>query len=254
MINFIYWVAGELNPSDRFDPQTNRWQSLSSTPIEIHHFQPVVYKDAIYLVGAMTGGWPNEVGLDRVLVYYPKDDRFEFTHPIPEHRRRGGAGAVLYKNKIYLVGGITNGHNNGYRAWVDEYDPETGNWRVLPDAPHARDHFQAVVLDDKLYAFAGRRSSTATGQPLSLVVEHGNVFNFDTETWEPVKERHKLPTLRAGSAAFTWNNEVLIGGGESAVQEPAHSEIDGFKCAITALAKMAEYGPRSSWLWIRYCW
>ena len=225
----LYLLGGRgVKPVERYDPKINRWESLSKTPIEIHHFQPVVYKDAIYLVGAMTGGWPNEVGLDRVLVYYPKEDRFEYTHTIPAHRRRGGAGAVLHNNKIYLVGGITNGHNNGYRAWTDEYNPETGEWRVLPDAPHARDHFQAVTANNKLYAFAGRRSSTATDEPINLVVEHGSVFDFETETWELVSDELKLPTLRAGTFAFTWNDEVIIGGGESGTQESAHNEVEAF--------------------------
>jgi N-acetylneuraminic acid mutarotase len=225
----LYLLGGRgIKPVDRFDPKTNTWQAFSKPPIEIHHFQPVVFKDAIYLVGAMTGKWPNEQGLERVLVYYPKEDRFEFTHEIPKHRRRGGAGAVLYNDKIYLVGGITNGHNDGYRSWTDEYDPVTGKWRALADAPHARDHFQAVVANDKIYAFAGRRSSTATSEPISLVVEHGNVFNFDTEAWEPVYDNLRLPTLRAGTSAFTWNDDVIIGGGESATQEPAHKEVEAF--------------------------
>jgi N-acetylneuraminic acid mutarotase len=225
----LYLLGGRgIKPVDRFDPKTNTWKALSKPPIEIHHFQPVVYKDAIYLVGAMTGKWPIEQGLESVLVYYPKEDRFEFTHEIPKHRRRGGAGAVLHNSKIYLVGGITNGHNGGYRSWTDEYDPETGKWRVLPDAPHARDHFQAVAVNSKLYAFAGRRSSTATDEPISLVVEHGNVFNFETEKWESVYDSHKLPTLRAGTSAFGWNDEILIGGGESKTQEPAHNEVEAF--------------------------
>ena len=107
----LYLIGGRrINPVDVFDPATRTWQARSDSPIELHHFQPVVIDDAIYLMGAMTGSWPHETPLDRVVIYYPATDTFEFGDPIPEERRRGGAGAVLYNSKIYLVGGIDNGH------------------------------------------------------------------------------------------------------------------------------------------------
>ena len=217
-----------INPTDVFDTKTNTWTQKSATPIELHHFQPVVVKDTIYLIGAMTGKWPNEKPLDRVIKYYPKEDLYEFGHTIPEHRRRGGAGVVYYKNKIYLVGGITKGHMNGYQPWLDEYDPKTGDWKVLPNAPDARDHFQAVVSNDQLFVFAGRRTSTITRQDMALTSDHGNVYDFASGTWMPVTNNLKIPTQRAGNAAFVWNNEIIIGGGESLAHEVAHNEVEAF--------------------------
>ena len=73
--------------------------------------------------------------------------------------------------KIYIVGGITNGHVNGYQPWLDVYDPKSGDWTPLADAPHARDHFQAVLHDDKLYALAGRTTSQKTKQVFELTVK-----------------------------------------------------------------------------------
>lgn len=225
----LYLLGGRrVNPVDVFDPSTATWTELSKPPVEIHHFQPVVVDDAIVIIGAMTGGWPHETPLDRVLLYYPKQDTFKFSHSIPEHRRRGGAGAVVHNGKIYLVGGITEGHMSGSKAWLDEYDPKTGEWRVLPDAPHARDHFQAVVLDNKLYAFAGRRTSKATDQDMSLTVAHGNVFDFQTKQWLQPVQGLALPTHRAGNAVFTWGNEIIVGEGESASQLEAHNELEAY--------------------------
>ena len=225
----LYLIGGRrVNPTDEFDTTTNTWTEKSPPPIELHHFQPVVVDDAIYLMGAMTGGWPEETPLDRVIMYYPERDEYAYGHEIPEHRRRGGAGVVYHEGKIYLVGGITNGHMDGYQPWFDAYDPETGEWEVLPDAPNARDHFQVTVWDNKLYAFAGRRSSRRTGEDMALTVREGNVYDFDTGTWLPVTSNMGIPTLRAGNAIFAWNNEVIVGGGESMEQEAAHSEVEAF--------------------------
>lgn len=225
----LYLIGGRrINPTDVFDPQTNTWTAKAPTPIELHHFQPVVVDDGIYLMGAMTGGWPTETPLESVLIYYPDRDEYEYSHEIPENRRRGGAGVVYHNQKIYLVGGITNGHMDGFKPWLDEYDPKTGEWRVLPDAPNSRDHFQAAVIGNKLYAFGGRVSSRATGEDMSRTIQHGNIFDFETEQWLPVTNNQAIPTMRAGTAAFSWNDDLIVAGGESAVQEAAHSQVEAF--------------------------
>ncbi|WP_010177135.1 Kelch repeat-containing protein [Aquimarina agarilytica] len=224
-----YLIGGRrINPTSEFDPATNTWTEKSPTPIEIHHFQPVVFENAIYIIGAMTGQWPNEKPLDKIIIYYPERDTYVYGDSIPKHRRRGGAGSVVYNNQIYLVGGITNGHMNGYQPWLDVYNPKTGAWKTLDDAPNARDHFQAVVNNNKLYTFAGRRTSKATDQDMALTVPHGNCYNLLTKKWEQVTNNMLIPTERAGNAAFTWNNHIIISGGESITQKKAHSEVEAF--------------------------
>ena len=217
-----------INPVDVYDPRTNSWSEKSETPLELHHFQSVVIGDAVYLMGAMTGGWPNEKPLEKIMIYYPDEDRYVESHDIPKARRRGGAGVVYHQGKIYMVGGITNGHMDGYVSWFDEYDPETGKWRILPDAPHQRDHFVATMVGTKLYAFAGRQTEHAVGNDFGPTHKYGDVFDFETEQWEPLNEALTLPTRRAGNMIATWNNEILIGGGESENQVPAHNEVEAF--------------------------
>lgn len=225
----LYLLGGRrINPVSVFDPKSNTWTNRSTSPIEFHHFQAVVYQDAIYIIGAMTGPWPNEKPLDRILIYYPKQDKFVFGDDIPVARKRGGAGVAIYNDKIYMVGGISHGHMEGFKNWFDEYDPATGQWKILPDAPNARDHFQAAINQGKLYAFGGRNSSRKTGQDMDLTITHGNIFDFKTQQWQKVTHGTAIPTERAGSFTFSWNDEVIIGGGESMKQELAHSEVEAF--------------------------
>ncbi len=224
----LYLIGGRrVNPVDVYDPATNTWTAKSKTPIELHHFQAVVHGDAIYLIGAMTGGWPNETPLEKVVVYYPETDKFEFVHNIPPSRRRGGAGAVVHKDKIYIVGGITNGHMDGYQRWLDEYDPKSGKWTPLADAPHARDHFQAAIVGDRLYAFAGRTTSQKTKQGFDLTVADCDAYDFATSKWLTDK-LPPIPTPRAGNMAIGTNNKIIIGGGESGTQVPAHDQVEIF--------------------------
>lgn len=223
-----YLIGGRrINPVDIFDPATASWSQASRTPLELHHFQAVTVGDAIYLMGAMTGGWPRETPLEKVVVYYPKTDTFKFVHAIPQSRRRGGAGAVYHDGKIYLVGGITNGHWDGYVPWLDSYDPSTGDWEVLADAPHARDHFQAVVSVGKLYAVGGRTSEQKTNRGFSLTVPQVDVFDLERRKWLD-HDIPNLPTPRAGNMAIAIDGKVVVGGGESSSQKVAHDEVQAY--------------------------
>lgn len=222
----FYLIGGRrINPIDVYDPVENKWVAHAKTPIELHHFQAVSYGDKIYLIGAMTGGWPDETPLTHVMAYIPKTDKFEMLHEIPENRRRGGAGAVVHNDKIYLVGGIVNGHQNGYVNWVDEYDPKTGAWRVLPDAPVKRDHFSLAVANDRLYVMGGRQTEHEIGNDFGPTLGQVDSFDLKNELWldENIPD---LPTRRAGNMIASWENYIIVGGGESESQVPAHNEVE----------------------------
>ena len=94
--NKFYLIGGRgVNPVNVFDPMTHTWIEKNKTPLEIHHFQAIVYKDAIYIIGAMSGKYPTEKPLEHIWKYFPEKDFWEKGDPIPTTRQRGGAGAVL---------------------------------------------------------------------------------------------------------------------------------------------------------------
>ncbi|NBB78228.1 MAG: galactose oxidase [Verrucomicrobia bacterium] len=223
----FYLLGGRrIQPVSIYNPETKEWREGAKPPMTVHHFQPVVYEDKILMICAMTRGFPKEVGLDRVLIYEPRIDAWSWGDPIPEERRRGSAGVALVDGKIYVVGGIVRGHLGGYVPWTDRYDPETGEWAVLPDAPHARDHFQCAVVEGKIYAAGGRRTSHETGELFDLVVPAVDVFDLETETWSVLPE--DLPTPRAGNSTFSHACHVVVAGGESMAQGRAHDEVEAW--------------------------
>jgi hypothetical protein len=221
----FYLLGGRrVQPVSIYDPKTNAGTEGAAPPIEVHHVQPVVLNGKIHLVGAMTGPFPNETGLDRVLIYDPKSDNWSFSHEIPEKRRRGGAGASVRDGKIYLAGGIVNGHIGGFVDWFDEYDPATGDWRKLPSAPHKRDHFQSVIVGDGLYCAGGRMTSRVDGRPANQMVDLVDVYDFASGEWSVVED--PIPTSRAGTSTMALGKEVLVLGGESNDQQVAHNEVE----------------------------
>ncbi|WP_140984400.1 Kelch repeat-containing protein [Asticcacaulis tiandongensis] len=222
---FVIGGRGD-RPLDILDHATNTWSVGAAPPSEMNHMQAIVHEDKIYIIGALHGPYPEEEIISHVWIYDPKTDVWSQSHEIPADRRRGGAGLVVSDGLIYFVGGNKRGHNSGFVPYLDAYDPATGQWTTLPDAPRPRDHVYAAVLDGKIYAAGGRLSAADTGDSLSLTIPEVDVYDIATQSWSTTTA--PIPTPRAGASAITANNTIIILGGESAVQVPAHSEVEAF--------------------------
>jgi len=223
----LYLLGGRgERPLDIFDPATGRWQQGAAPPLEIHHVQALAHDGKLYVLGALTGDFPEEQPLTHVLVYDPASDRWSQGAEVPAHRRRGSAGVASHGGLIYLVGGNTRGHMSGYVPWLDAFDPASGQWTELADAPHARDHFHAVVIDGLLYAAGGRRTSHDTGDTLSLTIPEVDVYDLASGRWSTLAA--PLPTPRAGPGTVAFEGRLVLMGGESARQVPAHDEVEAY--------------------------
>lgn len=221
-------------PVDIFDPNTNIWVKAKNAPVQFHHFQGVEYNGLIYVVGAFIGGFPNETPVTNVYIYNPATDTWTTGPEIPADRRRGSGGTVVYNNKIYWVAGIQNGHVSGHVAWFDEFDPATGAWTQLPDAPRARDHFHAAIIGAKLYAAGGR--NTGKTSTFGDTIAEVDVYDFQTGQWSTLP--NNLPTLRAGTMSAVLGNDLLVVGGET-TQAAAHNNTEALDTTTNQWRQLA---------------
>ena len=223
--NKLYVLGGRGDrPVQVFDASQNSWSTLAPLPLELHHFQPVVLNNYLYVIGAFTCCFPNEPTIADVYRLNLKTNIWETHGSIPNERLRGSAGTVAYNNKIYIIGGNTNGHSGGAVAWLDEYDPSTGIWQTLTDAPNERDHFSAAVVGNKLIVASGRKTNGGFGG----MVAGTDVFDFNTNTWTSVAP---IPTPRAGTMLGVRNGNVIIMGGETDTQVQSHDEVEAYHVA-----------------------
>ncbi|NER15571.1 PKD domain-containing protein, partial [Spongiivirga citrea] len=200
---------------DIYDYGTNTWASLTnSAPIEFNHFQAVEYQGLIWVIGAFKdNNFPDEVPEDHIWSFNPATQEWIQGPEIPQSRKRGSTGLVVNNDKFYILAGNTNGHSGGFVPWFDEYDPATGIWTALQDAPRARDHFHAAVIDGKLYAASGRLSG-GTGGVFGPVIPEVDVYDFSTSTWSTLPVGQNLPTPRAAAVVTNFQNKLLVAGGE----------------------------------------
>jgi N-acetylneuraminic acid mutarotase len=216
-----------IKPVESYDPLSNSWTTLAESPFEFSHFQGIVYEDELWVIGAFTGPYPHEIPVPNIYIFNPRNNKWRMGPAIPEDRRRGAAGAVVYQDKIYLVGGEVDGHWDGTQAWFDQYDPGSNSWRTMPDAPRVRDHISIAVVNDKLLVAGGRVSSAKTNNVLGTTLGAVDVFDFKTGKWSTIEDQ-SIPTPRAGASAVALDKHVLIIGGESGSQEASHSEVEAF--------------------------
>jgi hypothetical protein len=220
----FYLFGGRENAQtlDTYDFAADSWSTSASAPIPFNHFQAVEYQGLVWVIGAFkTNSFPNEAPADAVYVYDPARDVWMQGPDVPVSRRRGSTGLVVHQDKFYVVAGNTIGHNGGYVSWFDEFDPQTGAWTQLTNAPNARDHFHAAVAGGKLYAVGGRLSG-GTGGTFAPLIGQVDVYDFAAETWSAAP--NDLPTPRAATAVAVFDGKILVIGGEGNGQ--AYAKVD----------------------------
>ncbi len=222
-----------------YDIKKNSWSEGAAPPIELHHFQGVSYKGKIYVIGAMTGIYPYEKPLQHILVYDPKINKWEEGEEIPEARRRGSSGVVVEGDCAFIVSGIVDGHNSTHVSWVDQYNFKTKTWKILADAPRARDHFHAALNNGKIYAAGGRNSSFATHQTFDLTIPEVDVYDIISNTWETLPSKNNIPIMIAGASVVFLGDDLIVIGGESVAQNEAHNNVDAYNIKSTSWRKLS---------------
>ncbi|NEU07918.1 T9SS type A sorting domain-containing protein [Flavihumibacter sp. R14] len=226
----FYLIGGRtVRNVNIFDPVTKVWSLGAASPIELNHFQAVVYNDEIYAICAMQGSYPNEVPVANIYKYNTRTNTWATGAGIPTSRRRGSSGVVVYNNKFYIVAGIRNGHIDGWVRWVDEYNPATGTWTILPDAPVARDHFMATLINGKIYAAGGRQ--THYPDFAANTIGRVDVYDIATKTWSSPTQ---IPTQRGAPGVAYVNGELVIAGGEIQSSGSALTVVEAYNPTTNA--------------------
>lgn len=121
--------------------------------------------------------------------------------PMP-HALDGISGSVI-KGKIYIPGGYSGDSHYDPTTYV--YEISTDRWSSLAteQTPPGRARYKAAVLGDRLYVLGGFIS---WNQTTDLVY----YLNTTTAIWHQAPSMH-IP--RAGFAASSGNNTILVAGG-----------------------------------------
>jgi len=168
-----------------YDPATNAWSQLASSP-NVHDLPAFgVIGSKFYVAG---GGDANGTPSDKLDVYDPATNTWTTKASMPAVLR-GSAGAVM-NGKLYAIGGYVTG---AYYNTVYVYDPSADTWTTETSMPTARYGAAGGVINGVIYV-AGGSNSTGT---LATV----EAFTFSS-----------LPTATTGSATNVTSNSATLNG------------------------------------------
>ncbi len=202
-----------LNVSEVYDPELDRWTTLSPMPTQRSGASAVTLGDAIYVMG---GGFKKADGkfkfLTTVEAYYPKEDRWE-TQPSLLQPHDYPACSVV-DNRVYIIGGhhpdATEGgpQTDPAFSFTERWAPgASDSWESVNDMPTPRFAASAVCIDQQLWVLGGV-AATKNG-----FHEYDRIEVFDPEksTWHPCPV--SLPWPSAGQGAVVFNDKLYVFGG-----------------------------------------
>ncbi|KAM0789070.1 hypothetical protein ACM66B_003133 [Microbotryomycetes sp. NB124-2] len=122
--------------------------------------------------------------------------------------RRTGHTSVTHGDCIYIFGG-TDGQYHYNDTWC--YDTNAGSWVELSCIgyiPVPREGHSACLVDDVMYVFGGRGVDGKDLEDLAA-------FKISNQRWFMFQNMGPAPSGRSGHAMATFQNKVLVLGGES---------------------------------------
>ncbi len=145
------------------------WSNAAAMPTPRNHAGFVTLNGLIYVVGGQDVKNETTGNSAAMEVYNPATDSWTRLASLPQGRSHLMTSTLVYKGKILVIGGETN----GVPARTDtlQYDPITNTWVTLTNItlPAARKAPNAAIFDDLLIVFGGQTSNPlANGWSASL--------------------------------------------------------------------------------------
>ena len=213
-LNNVYYSA-EINA----DGTLSEWRVANNMPefLGLGLHSSVVYNGMIYVLGGTNMFGPRNV------VYYASVNSDgslgEWRTTIPMPNKLMGHSAVLYNNRIYVIGGIIRSVGATSDVFWGEILPDgtIDGWQKTTPLPHHLFGHRAVVIGRKIFVIGGTDAHTlynGDGTPpsdvsaeiySSEILSDGNLGE-----WQKVSELPK-PLTFAGVTA-TSKNVYVIGG------------------------------------------
>jgi N-acetylneuraminic acid mutarotase len=178
-------------------------------------FGTAVYQDEIYVIGGawfISGSETNEIR-----VYDPSADTWTSKTSMPT--ARWGAEANVVHEKIYVIGGATDGVLD-----VNEvYDPATDTWSTKTPIPTPVTSYASAVVDDKIYIIGGAapEANSTSKQHINLI----QIYDPEKDSWSsgtPMPNTQNAIAAGATTGIMAPRKIYVIGDGLNQVYNPSN--------------------------------
>lgn len=212
LYSFGGWLGNDIGMADFvqvYDFKTEKWDSLTRMPFASTGMAGVVSGDDIYIFCGSVG----ETDI-HFLKYNIKSNTYD-SLPVFDDKRMSGS-AVLFKNKIYYLGGISflNGEYK-WRSSVDVFDISTKKWSKFIDLPFKSSHNAALIYKNNIHVMGGTsKYGYVNDGPLKLHYS----FDFNKNKW--IRE-YDLPIGLSSHQVLEYKNDLFVIGGNNEFPNPS---------------------------------
>jgi len=180
--------------------QTQRWQTLSPMTVGIKNMAAIRYEQSFYIFGGET----TEKIQDSVFIYDINADLWTEGRKMPASV--SNIQSVMYGEKIYIPGGITEGGDVTDTLLV--YDPREDFWEQKSKLPYVISRYGLVSFEGKIYLFGGWDGNTYRKEIL--------IYDPLTDIWEKYSEMLQ-PLADFGIASIGGGIHIIGGQNEDGV-------------------------------------
>ncbi|KAH9380763.1 hypothetical protein HPB48_008855 [Haemaphysalis longicornis] len=139
-----------------FDPDSDRWETVSSSLPPLSYSSPCVLNGKLYLVGGWDS-WKRESSRS-VVCFDPKTSTWNICEPMKEGR--ASPGVAVMESKIFVFGGSPDvGDERQAVGTMETYHPETNKWLWRGKMKVKRSWFGCTTLNIP-YSMAHRRRAS----------------------------------------------------------------------------------------------
>ncbi|GFR40674.1 hypothetical protein Agub_g1262 [Astrephomene gubernaculifera] len=230
---YVYVMGGTnsraitVNYFWQYDTETGLSQDLKTLLDRRAHFAHVLLDAKIYVIGGAVAG-------NTTMVYDIATRDWNWTGSLNKYRAY--ACAAVVSGKVYVMGGADR--NNTVLSSVEQLDPATGVWRLLPDSSNmasARSGAGCAVVDNYIYVAGG---FDLNGSRVATVER----FDPSSGIWTPLAPM-ATPRRLFGMTALR-GGRILVAGGD--IVNPDWTPT----APSAAIAEVEEYSVADN-TWVR---
>ncbi|MDH5217172.1 MAG: hypothetical protein OEX19_05735, partial [Gammaproteobacteria bacterium] len=209
--NEIYTFGGMLdakNPisqTKKYDPITNAWTYLSSSPVSSNFSGMAVSGKVVYKMGGNTSS-------NRAFSYNTVLDRWTTLPNLPTSR--SASMSVTLGNYVYVIGGT---NSNGVTDVVERFNMKLNSWETVEPLQNKRYAASSALINGKIYVFGGYADQT-----LKTV----EVFDPFTESWSFGPD---MPFARSITKGHLVDGAYYLIGGTPANSNTPYSTMEIFR-------------------------